>query len=248
MFTKLRLFYFLLFIFFVISTLPARTALSFIPNSVGLKANGVSGSVWNGSAASLFLRGQSINNVEWSINPFYIFTGKVGGSVVIDDSRAEIDGSWKAGFDGTLYADNLFVKMNAEHIEAFLPMRNVKLQGNILAEINELAFSQEQGPLALDAKINWNNSAASIAGPMISLGNFSFMAEQTESNQTRLLALPSKNLVDLKGQLIVNWPSTVNVDFSMTEDVPEQLKSTIAFLKKGDDGRRVFQAELPLRR
>ncbi|WP_144392272.1 type II secretion system protein N [Pleionea sediminis] len=238
----------LLFLIFLIATVPARTVVNLLPESLPVKASGISGSLWSGSAASLQINRQGISNVEWSLNPIWLFTGKIGGSISMDDDNVSADGGWKVGFDETLYLSNMNVKLPADKLSGYLPMQGMRLSGDFRLEINNLSFNEVEGPKDVSANIYWMKGAASIAGPIIDLGDFTLAAESKDDSKIEIVVKPSKNVLDAQGSAVVNWPEDVALDISVTENVPEQLKSTIAFLKKSDNNRRTLQMTLPLRR
>ena len=77
---------FLLFIFFLIATTPARWVVqTFMPENADIRLSGITGSVWSGHAESVAIQRQSIKDVSWTINPLVLITGGIGGSVDIKD-------------------------------------------------------------------------------------------------------------------------------------------------------------------
>lgn len=235
----------LLFLFFLLTTFPARTAFNLLPDSVPVAATGVSGSIWNGHAASLTMNRQSLADIEWSINPLWLLTGKLGGTMNVDDSKLSAVGGWRLGFDQTLYLSGVSVNIDASKLVPYLPMRGIVLEGDIRADIESLEFHSEQGPAEVFATVYWLKGAASISGPVIKLGNFTLKAESKDKQQVEITLQKSKNLLDAQGKILVNWNKDIALDISVTEQVPEQLKSTIAFLKQGDNGRRQLQMTVP---
>ncbi len=238
----------LLFVVFLIATVPARTALGLLPDSVPVKASGVSGSLWSGSAASVQVNRQTVSNVEWSINPFWLLTGKLGGSVELTGNDATAVGGWKMGVDQTLYLNGMQVDFPANRVSGFLPMKGMALEGDFRAEIDSLSFNQATGPQGVSATLFWLKGAASIAGPVIDLGDFTIAAKSKDDKTIELVLKPSKNALDAKGKATIRWPQTIELDISVTEEVPDELKSTIAFLKKADNNRRTLEMTLPLKR
>lgn len=238
----------LLFIFFLLATFPARTAFNLLPESVPVTATGVSGSIWSGHAASLTMNRQSLTDIEWSINPLWLLTGKLGGSMNVADSKLSAVGGWRLGFDQTVYLSSVSVTVDASKLAPHLPMRGIALEGDIRADIESLEFHPEQGPADVEATIYWLKGAASISGPVIKLGNFTLKAESQDNQQIDITLQKSQNLLDAQGKILVNWNKDIALDISVTEQVPEQLKSTIAFLKQGDNGRRHLQMTVPFKR
>ncbi len=237
-----------LFLIFLLATFPARTALNLLPESVPLAATGVGGSIWSGHAASLSINRQSLNDLEWTMNPLWLLTGKLGGSMLLNDARVSAEGNWRMGFDQTLYLSGASIKLTAAQLAPYLPMRGVVLEGDIRADIESLEFHPEQGPADVEATLYWLKGAASISGPVIKLGNFTLKAQSQDDHQIEVALQKSQNLLDAQGKAIVTWNKDITLDISVTEQVPEELKSTIAFLKPGENGRRQLQMTVPFKR
>ena len=245
---KTYLYAIVFFLVMLLLTLPARTALSLIPASNNFSIAGASGSIWSGHAASIQVNRQTLMDVNWGINPIWLLTGKLGGSVSVNDPGVTINGGWKVGLGNTLYLDDMQIRLPAKKVVPLLPMKGVALEGDFRIDIEHLSFNQQQGPQDVDATLYWLKSAASIAGPIVKLGNFTLTAKSQEDGRIELLVKPGKNKLDAQGSAIVTWPNSIALDISVTENVPDQLKSTVAFLKKADNNRRTLKMTLPLNR
>ncbi len=67
----------LIFAAVLIVTFPARVAYNWFAPAE-LRLSGISGSIWNGSAAELQAGGAYIRNVTWRLNPAALLSGKLG--------------------------------------------------------------------------------------------------------------------------------------------------------------------------
>ncbi|NVJ59072.1 MAG: type II secretion system protein N [Gammaproteobacteria bacterium] len=240
--------YFIAFVVFLLMTLPARTFFNLLPDNLPLSVSGIAGSLWSGRAAAITVERQTISDVEWTFNPLWLLTGKLGGSVKAESSDLTVEGGWRLGFDETFYASDLNIKLDAAKLAHFMPIRGMELGGDIRADIASASFSNEHGPQDVNATLYWLKSTASIAGPEVKLGNFTLAANSQEDKSILVELKPSKNLLDAQGNATIRWPETIDLDLSVTEEVPESLQSTIAFLKKAPNNRREFKTSLPLRR
>jgi general secretion pathway protein N len=239
---------FALFLFFLLWTMPARTVIHWLPDSIPFKATGISGSIWSGHAASISINRQSVTDVEWLVNPLWFFTGKVGGSINIKDPSIKAEGAWRLGLDQTLYLSDMSLTIDAERLASYLPFKGVVLQGDVRADIQSVTFHPQVGPSDLEAKIYWLKGSASIAGPVVKLGNFTLLAQSQDDNTIKLTLQKAQNSLDAQGDILIRWNKDIALNISVTEQVPEQLQSTIAFLKPDNKGRRQLQMTIPFKR
>lgn len=70
------------FLIFALVTLPAGIVLSWFGSS-GIYAGGVSGSIWNGRAQVLQIRGANIGGVEWKLHALPLFTAHISADVKV---------------------------------------------------------------------------------------------------------------------------------------------------------------------
>lgn len=80
------------FVIFALVTLPASIVLSRL-GSAGVTASGVSGSIWNGKAQVLQVRGVNIGSVEWDLHVLPLFTLHLDADVKV----SRTDGFASAG-------------------------------------------------------------------------------------------------------------------------------------------------------
>jgi len=247
--SKKTIFYsILLFIIFLVATIPARTALNWLPESLPISMTGVSNSLWSGDAASVQIERQSVSSVSWTINPLWLFTGKLGGSLSVDDPELIVKGGWRIGFDRTFYFSDLTMKVPAERISQFIPTKGLTLDGDLRLDIRDGYFHPEQGPQEIDATAYWLKGAATLSGQSVKLGNFTLEALSNDKGQIDIQFKPTKNVLDVKGKAVVNWPSDVDIDLTVTENVPASIQKPLQFFKKVDGNRREIKMKLPLNR
>ena len=71
----------LLYLVFVVVLMPAKWAVQFIPKNAGVEPSGVSGTIWQGQAQQLMLRGEQIDKVQWQVKPLALLTGQLAADV-----------------------------------------------------------------------------------------------------------------------------------------------------------------------
>lgn len=144
--------------------LPAHIALGFISPLPGIKLDGLSGTIWNGSAASFHFQGKSLGSLDWEFNFFPLVTGKLDLSVGLSGvAGLSVNGHIGYGFSG-IYANDLRLLVPASTISPFLPAPvPVGLSGRFELLVRDYQMSK---PLCntLDGNLTW--SQAQVVTPI----------------------------------------------------------------------------------
>lgn len=84
-YTRYGIFAVVVYLFFLVSNLPASIAVSFISDNPQLKRqlqiSAVSGSIWSGSAASVQVAGLNLGRVKWDLNLLPLLLGEVNAYI-----------------------------------------------------------------------------------------------------------------------------------------------------------------------
>ncbi len=238
----------IVFFIFLLATLPARVAVKWLPPEAGVNAVGVSGTLWSGNAANVSIKQQSVDGVTWALNPFYFFTGKLGGTLHVNNQDIKGKTDFAVNMEKQIHLSNSNFTFDAATLSTYLPIKTVSLSGKIRTSINDITFSEANGPQHVDATIYWLKSQIAFAGQEVKLGQFTVEATSQADNSVLLSLKPTKNTVDAKGSAVLKWPQQIELDLSVSEQVPEALKQSIMFLKKADNNRRTLQMTIPLSR
>ncbi len=117
------IFFFFTLLISVVVHLPAHVGLGFItPLPVGIKLDGLSGSFWNGSAASFHWNGQSLGTLQWDLGFLRLFTGKVDLTVKLSGvAGLALDGHVGYGFSGA-YGENVKITVPATMVNRFISL------------------------------------------------------------------------------------------------------------------------------
>lgn len=124
----------------VLYTAPADIAYRFAANRIGaLRADGISGSVWSGSARELSARGQALGAVHWELDRIAALRGRVQGDVVLNGKdtagRATIAGQ---GRDYTV--TNVSGRFPAPLLGPALDIPALVLGGNVVLDVPRLTL------------------------------------------------------------------------------------------------------------
>ncbi len=247
---RLALFGLFLSIFFisVVAHLPARFALSFLPEQRDVAINNASGTIWNGSFSEVILpRWQrSLGSVSWQFQPFKLFSGKLEFLLRFGQgSDDQIEGRGKAGvgFSG-LYAQDIIASLPADKVmqQLALPVP-VSLEGRFELLVKEYHFADPWCSMA-DGSLVWSGGQIQTpVGP--------FTAEQLvlpvicEQNHLTVQGNYQDNQLTgaLNGSLTASsMRYDISTWFTPGSAFPEPLKDTLKWLGKPDNqGRYSFE-------
>lgn len=80
----------------VVATFPAALAWRQVSERiVGVELGGVQGSLWQGRARELVLRGQSLGSLEWRLSPWATLLGKPRAELAIKGPDLRLSGTWQ---------------------------------------------------------------------------------------------------------------------------------------------------------
>ncbi|MBD1391101.1 type II secretion system protein N [Neiella sp. HB171785] len=159
-----------MYLIFVVATLPAQFGLWLLPPQNNLHVGRVSGSVWQGEIGVVHWQGKLIKDVQWDINIGQLLLGRLEADIIAgQDMTSDIAVTGTAGMSlSGWYAKDLEVMMPASVAAELSPMPlQVELEGMIDAQIT----AASQGTpwcTELDGLVTWRNPkviAAALGNP-----------------------------------------------------------------------------------
>lgn len=130
-----------LFLVFLVALLPARVAFGwFAPPNVTL--SGMSGTVWNGSAAQLGVNGRLIGRLQWSDGSLLALIGRPGWHVELDRGNGFLRGRVRLGLGGDVTGRDLEGATSLPALRGIAPVGNA--DGDISIRFDELAMTAGQ--------------------------------------------------------------------------------------------------------
>jgi hypothetical protein len=226
-----------IYLVFLVINLPAGIVWSFAPQHIQKSVNitNLHGSAWSSGADSIVLKGFALGKTEWTLNPFLLFIGKLGGRINVQHALGQIESGFSINSDQIELSD-----VNGEFSAAILDpaIRPFMLTGSIHSELESL---QIQGRVLFEATgtLQWRN--ASITGVQdVSLGNLIFKASP-EAKGTQLQVTNEGGLIAVSGDIRItgNGRYNLNLLLSSRDSGNTDLKSMLAVLGRADAQGRV---------
>ncbi|MBA2410612.1 MAG: type II secretion system protein N [Gammaproteobacteria bacterium] len=218
------------FIVSLIVTAPAHLAGEYLPPHI--QASNLQGTVWQGQASQLRIRGFYLGQVDWELRPHALLLGRIQADVSIDRVDLQAHGNIARGlsayhvFDAHLEgAEQLLAPIASNY--------GVTVDGPIEADIDKLAFN-DAGPQAADGLIVWRD--ARLVNPSaLSLGDVNINLAQEDDIATAQLRNTGEAL-NLNGdaQLRPGWAYDARLQIAPTPATPKQVRDTLPFLGQPD--------------
>lgn len=140
--------------------MPAKFALDRLDNRIGpLKVDAVTGTIWNGRAASSVLNGTSLGAVTWKVRPLALLRARLDADLGLDGS--EYQGRSFVSFSGgTLRLRDAQISMDAQRLQPAVDIPALQLRGRVELQLSE-AELVGGFPRSLKGTAQWRDAAVS---------------------------------------------------------------------------------------
>jgi len=235
------------YLFFTLGNVPAAKVISLIEKNARLpvKLYGIHGSIWNGGAEKIIMKGQPpVDNITWSLNPAMLLLAQLGGEVKASIKNQNIVGNINLSAGGSISASDVRARVDAAIIQELIQLPLGELEGVFNINIESLELKEEGLPL-VTAKLKWKNAKLTLLDT-VDLG-FIDLAIEPGENDT-LVA----NISSSKGQLILDGKTNLdnkntfnaNLRISPNPDTTENIKQSLQMLARQKiSGRHIMKRQ-----
>jgi hypothetical protein len=174
-----RRFYWLIALAFVATVLwrlPARWAFALLPGNVSCEQ--ASGKLWNGACAQLKVAGATLSNLQWQLQAWQFWRGKIGAKIQLRDPQANGSVSLLYGIGGRVQGSDL--EANLAVPSALMKSVPNGFSGNLKASLP--SFELNKGvPVALQGTVQLQGLTKQQ--PHLELGDYELvLAENSWQN------------------------------------------------------------------
>ncbi len=214
----------------LIVTFPARVAYRLV-SSPYLAMNGLSGTIWSGSAREFSTNGVYLRKLEWQMRPWQLFSGKAVYVVSGSPASGFFDSEVAIAIDGSLTLTDLKASMPLQMFEQAVGVPG--LRGNASLQLERLQLANGRA-IAADGIIDIDN----LVVPMLiraSLGGY--RAEFYTQNNGILASIEDADgVVELAGTLSLTRDKSYEFlgYVSPNNRTSEALQQRLRFLPKTD--------------
>lgn len=221
-----------------VATLPATLVVSRLPPDVRL--DGVSGSVWNGAATQLTLRGAPLGALRWRLQPASLFALRLNYAIDLQRPDGFVRGQVSTGFGGDLVARDVRLQLP---LTALSPQTAATAWRGDLTGTVANARIERDWPVSAAGQFTMSNLQPPGAG--LQIGSYALEIDPAQTTPDQLVG----RVRDLEAPLVVRAQLVVRRDrtYLLEGDVtpkpgaPPAIANTVAFLGMPDAaGRRQF--------
>ncbi len=140
-------------------TLPATLVYSLIASQLKeVQAGGISGSLWNGQASSLLLRGKDWGQLNWQLRPLPLLSGRAEADLQLDGPGVQLSGNVIRAANRALDLGQTEGKIDAAWLGPALGLPLLVPTGLVQLDLQRLSVDSEGRPTAVQGKARWENA------------------------------------------------------------------------------------------
>ena len=227
-----------LFLLFLLVKLPASQLIPRLPLPADVSVKGLSGTLWDGHADQVVVKGLAINNVNWQLRFLPLLLGKAAleldAGSARDSEQISIKGQVNISMSG-LSAKNatLFAPTPLLMAQVELPIP-VDASGRARINIEQLEYHQTEGCKALTGSGSWLNAGVAGFNGQVQLGNFE-ASLHCDNGPVEITTTPDNSL-NLSAKAVVqnNGKFSVNGQFKVSDSLPKEVHDAAKFFGRAN--------------
>ena len=143
-------------------TCPAQFAYRFVADRLGaVKLAGLSGSIWQGHAASTQLFGVELGALDWQLQPAPLLHGEAAAQLTLGGGSITAHGDVTSSLDGEAQVSNATLRAPAQYAAPALDIPALQLLGDLEIDVAQARLRQAW-PQSANGTAHWRNAA--VAG------------------------------------------------------------------------------------
>ncbi len=181
---KLALIGVLLFVVFLVVTLPANTAYAlmktkFAPQAA-LTLSNVQGTVWSGRAGPALIGGQRLDSLTWDVNSWALLIGRVQANIEFRNGDSFGSAKIARGFTGKVYARDIEARIDLQRMKLLAQVLPLGMQGALLLHLS--AFDLDRKSIVNAAgTLAWDNAVITVPA-RVDFGNLRIVFGSEDDN------------------------------------------------------------------
>jgi len=209
----------LVFLIWLIATIPARLVLAHVSNAVPMfYAEGVSGTIWSGSAARMSITAPGFNHelgeTQWQLHPLSLLAGKLALTLDAKNDRDHIASDAAISLGGRIYLKNTELSLPAALIRNWYPVP-AQIDGLLSLQLKSLSVANAVID-DLDGVLTWQDAQIDFAGAPVKLGGIVAKLALGDKGEYKVDLSDLGGPLGVAGQLLVapterNWSADLKV-------------------------------------
>lgn len=232
----------LAYVLFLLLSLPAAQAWSWVSSQVPAQAYGLDGTVWNGQAAVVLQQGRRLEAVQWQLKPASLLTGRLRADIQARLPDGRLRGEITVSPGGRLAARQLRLDMPAPELLQWAGLSGrvpVQVAGQLDALLRELAVDDTRLE-QVDGLLNWHNAIARFGNIGLPLGDLALRLEPATGGTNGTL-VNQGGAIDLGGTLRLSPDGRFVLDLAVQarEGFDPEAAPALQLLGIPTDGRQI---------
>jgi len=230
----------LVFFAVLIATFPARVAFNwFAPPDMHL--SGISGSIWNGSAAEGLAAGAYVQDISWQLKPASIFSGQLAFTTSSKPVSGTLTSDVAISLDGSLTLSNVSGRIPLDLIHPAFQQNNIS--GDVSLNFETVVMQN-----GVPVEIFGNVTVANFFVPELSstrLGDYTAEVRKSEAGITATID-DTSGVLDVSATMTLSTDNNYQVlgDVAARPDAPPSIAQQLQLLGSADErGFRSFRFE-----
>lgn len=219
---------------FLLVSIPAAPVLAQLQNYLpSVSIQGISGSLWQGSAVSITINRQhTLQNTNWQLNTWRLFTGEVNADINTHYQQEPISGTIGIRATGTVTAQNIRARMIAATVAELTQLPLAELAGTFALNIDQLVWQPQQVP-RLNGILHWNNAAVTVA-ETAELGDLTINITENDAQPLHASISNNGGQIKLEGEANVDEDGVYSLQLNMlpNQSASSNLRSSLGLLAK----------------
>lgn len=181
-------------------TFPAAVAWRWWGERVSdVRLQGVNGTIWDGSATRISVRGQVLGRLQWQLSPWKLLTGQPRLQLQVEGPGLKLAGVLLRHAPGQIAIENLNVESEAGWLAPVLAIPELEPTGMLVTENARVVLARTGLPRALEARIEWRE--AGVRGQVVArLGTLVIDAKGSDGNIEALVHDAGDGEVEIQGR------------------------------------------------
>ena len=228
----------LLYLFFLIYSLPASFALLFIQLPKNIVLSSVSGTVWSGQARQVKYSSVNFGLLKWQIQPLHMLTGKLAANISLRNGKQFIRSEISIGLSGAIELEETRFLIDIESLQPLTYGMPFSYAGQLAGDfpvsfIHKNHYLQFTGQLELN-DLKLTSPQAQSFGDI----NIDFSAQKDGSSSAQIK--DAGGPLSISGKLSLNKNARLTLAAKLSaRETGGSLDQLISILGKKDQSGRV---------
>lgn len=229
---------FFLYLFFLVSNLPASVVISSISLPKNIRLSSVSGTIWSGKAANLSISGIELGSVKWDLHPLNLVLGELSADLSVLNNKQYITTEMNISYSGKIEMEETRFEIDLTSLQPLTYGMPFSYSGKISGYF-PLSFFYKNNYVGLNGKLSLSGIEM-ISPQQQSFGDFivDFRAEKEGATSGQIK--DSGGVLNLSGQLMLKKDGQFSLSTKLAaREKGGSLEKMLAFMGRKDASGRV---------